>query len=405
MVAGSALPLLIAAGVGIDIARLAMAQVALQAAVDGAALAGATVYSNAGASATAQSVGRTYFDHYTQGATVINMSRTASTQQGTLANGQTAFRVSIAATAQMPTAFMGVAGFATMTVTAHAVAANPYLQPNPSPAPGGSVAIGKTTTDASDWNTVYMYPVPMDANGTVHFDQLPPQNQFFEIANNCRSIDVGWGASSPCNGRYGADWTQPTGTPPIYAPNQPIGFILVNQNGGVSPHGSSNGVPNKSAYGTIDNTFAVFGTAPFALNQSPSAYADSGTAIYIVNAIFPSNKQQTQPSGVSTTFSQVTKNCSLIIQAWDTTTTLPSGPPTGGRCFQLNDPVSGSQYATLSCSQMNGRTFIYWWNDMGGQTDDYDYNDISYQFSCNPAPTGSGNSSSASATPSVSLVQ
>ena len=41
---------------------------------------------------------------------------------------------------------------------------------------------------------------------------------------------------------------------------------------------------------------------------------------------------------------------------------------------------------------MNGNTYKYWWNDMGGGGDDKDYNDSYYTFSCTVgAGSGTGN--------------
>jgi hypothetical protein len=59
----------------------------------------------------------------------------------------------------------------------------------------------------------------------------------------------------------------------------------------------------------------------------------------------------------------------------------------------LTPPVSGSctssmpSYAYPSCSQINGQYLTFYWNDMGGNPDDKDYNDAEITLSC----TGSGN--------------
>src|ERR1019366_5364063 len=46
--------------------------------------------------------------------------------------------------------------------------------------------------------------------------------------------------------------------------------------------------------------------------------------------------------------------------------------------------------AAPSCSALNGSTYKYAWNDMGGTSDDKDYNDMVYQFSCSGGSSGSG---------------
>lgn len=402
MMAGTAIPLVIAIGVGIDIARLALAQVSMQAAVDGAALAGATVYTTTAANGAAQTVSQAYFDHYIQGATVTNVTRVATAQPGTTGNGSSSLNVAMAATGTMPTTFMQVAGFSTMTITAHAVAGQPAAQPKP---PAAGIPIGTNTSSASDWNSAYMYPIPMDANGTVHYDQLPTADQFYQIGNNCRgSVDTSWSTNSPCNGRYGADWTGSTGTPPTYLQNQPIGFVLVNQTGGVMPYSSGEEHSGKNFYGSPNNNYAVFETALLSLAKPPSLMADSQSTKSILNSyVYPSGRSIGQPDNANTNYYSVTNNCSLLIQAYDTSKPLPSGPPQSGSCYQLSDTTTGYQFANLSCAQINGRTFIYWWNDMGGLNyDDRNYNDLSFQFSCTPSGGTPGAKATATA---VALIQ
>jgi hypothetical protein len=49
--------------------------------------------------------------------------------------------------------------------------------------------------------------------------------------------------------------------------------------------------------------------------------------------------------------------------------------------------------ADPSCSDLSGNSYKYYWNDMGGTTDDLDYNDMEYTFSCSGG-SGSGNGTS-----------
>jgi hypothetical protein len=59
--------------------------------------------------------------------------------------------------------------------------------------------------------------------------------------------------------------------------------------------------------------------------------------------------------------------------------------------------------AQVSCSQRAGQTIGFFWNDMGGPSDDLDYNDAQYKFSC---ASSSGSSGSGSGGPtSVVLIQ
>ncbi len=409
MMAGATIPLVISVGVGVDIARLAMAQVALQAAVDGAALAGANVYNGPTYNGNATKLATDYFAKYNQGSTVVVQTPTATAAPGSMPGAPTSYNVTVAAKGTLPTTFMKIAGYKTMTVSAHAVAGHPYSQPTPPTFTAGSAALGKPQSSAWDWNSAYVYPVPMDASG-VHWDKLPSnKNAFYEVANNCRlQVASTWTSASDCNGRFGADWTGPTGPVPTFLPNQPIGFILINEQGGLQPYKDANGKLYPNAYGATDKNFAVFGTAPLASGASPNFYADGPQALAIINAIFPTAKAVSQPKNSSANYRQLSPgNCSLLIQPYDTTQPLPSEPPNSlkGKCYGVDDPASGSQYSGMSCAQMNGRTFIYWWNDMGGFTDDKDYNDLSYPFSCTPSTSGNQAGGSPPGGTSVALIQ
>ena len=63
--------------------------------------------------------------------------------------------------------------------------------------------------------------------------------------------------------------------------------------------------------------------------------------------------------------------------------TSAAAKPTSGSCF------SGlPAYATVNCAQAAGMTLYYYWNDMGGATDDKDYNDAVYTVTCSAAGGG-----------------
>ena len=64
---------------------------------------------------------------------------------------------------------------------------------------------------------------------------------------------------------------------------------------------------------------------------------------------------------------------------------LPSNttPPASSQCF-----TTLPSYAYPSCAQLNGQYANYYWNDMGGTTDDKDYNDAEISAKCS---AGSGN--------------
>ncbi len=74
------------------------------------------------------------------------------------------------------------------------------------------------------------------------------------------------------------------------------------------------------------------------------------------------------PSSVA--YPSVTKDCSLEV-------TTSTGAFTSGSCFSTLPT-----YSTVNCAQASGKTIYYWRNDMGGGTDDYDYNDMTYTVVC-----------------------
>jgi len=80
-------------------------------------------------------------------------------------------------------------------------------------------------------------------------------------------------------------------------------------------------------------------------------------------------------------YSSVNKNCSLQVY------TVPSSgvwPATVAGCTTSNPSL-----ATVSCATAKSQILLFAWNDMGGGSDDLDYDDAKYTFAC----SGSGGSS------------
>ena len=75
------------------------------------------------------------------------------------------------------------------------------------------------------------------------------------------------------------------------------------------------------------------------------------------------------PSKVA--YPSVSQNCSLQVLTSGTAT------PTSGSCASALPA-----YATVNCAQASGTTLRFYWNDMGGATDDKDYNDAVYTVTC-----------------------
>ncbi|RYC28808.1 hypothetical protein D3273_27360 [Lichenibacterium minor] len=98
-------------------------------------------------------------------------------------------------------------------------------------------------------------------------------------------------------------------------------------------------------------------------NYGSNAYGGaSGSVHYFYSHMSP-------PSQIA--YPSVTQNCSLQVL------TSSTASPTSGSCLSALPT-----YATVNCVQASGMTLRYYWNDMGGSTDDKDYNDAVYTVTC-----------------------
>ena len=423
IVAVTAIPVVIAVGAGIDLSRMAKARATLQNAADAAALAGSTVYTSAGQSTVAQNSAQSYFNKYALGGDLTVASSTVTAAQSSSVTSSPS--VAVSATATLTRTF----GIGTMTVSAAAVASNvpnatsTSTQQSSSVTPVSQVASGSGTpsqvlsstvgnSNAYDWNSVYMYGVPNGSNGKPDYTSFPPEPQFYEIGSNCNAkIDTTWRSNSPCNNGFGAVAPQNLSYQYINS-DTPIAFLFVNMtsgNIGSDPSTPQYPVPYTNQYGSQPGWYQVMTTATMSLGQSPSQITDDS-----VNVIKGFGFNLTQGA---THYSDVNKatlsNCAVQIVLVTDINNPPTSPPYPKVCLAPNDPRSGYQYANLTCRQINGRTFMYWWNDMGGQTDDKDYRNFVYTMHCQngttnpdggtlgvtapvqgqPVPTGSGSGS------------
>ena len=411
IVAGSMLPIMVAVAAGVEVSRLAGAKASLQNAVDAAALAGATVYTAPTQSAAAQKIAQAYFDGYAQRPDIALSSSTVTAAQS--ASDPNILTVTVKANASLKTSFGQVLGMSNLTVNVSAVAGIPYVVVPPFKcgngcgAPNQPIVPSKST--AMDWNSAYMYFLPQLGDGTYSKTTYPPFSQFFEIASNCNAItDANWSASSRCNAGAGA--VPPASLPPKPPIDQPIGFMFVNMNNGMVPAGQNGYGQNQ--YGAQPGYYEVMTTSPMTLKQPP-------TKISNTSATFLQGLQGADSNGNVVTLNNLVQgatnyptgnspaksNCAIVIQALPAGSDLPADPPAGvpGNCFAPDDPNSGYQYANLSCRQINGRSMIYWWNDMGAPGDDKDYKNLYFKYTCYPNgtdPSGQGNGPGA-ATPTI----
>ena len=139
---------------------------------------------------------------------------------------------------------------------------------------------------------------------------------------------------------------------------QQVGFAFVNQTAAHSP-----GWNYCNQYGGCTGSTHIFYSQLNNPNGASSGDVPAGANGY----------------GYSTTSGYaggVVKNCSLEVQSY--TSTAPTNPPSTGSC---TTPATNPLFSP-SCAQLNGQSVHYAWNDMGGGSDDYDYNDGQYNFNC-----------------------
>jgi Flp pilus assembly protein TadG len=367
------LPILMAAaGAAVDTTRLQDAKIDMQNAVDESALAGASAYTDPTQASAAMTSANTYFTSHAvhEGATIVPGYPTVSIVNGTNNAGNSAYNVTVTAKAVMKNTFMAVFGYASNTITVSATASNPLLLPHFTTSSFGS--------QAADWNTVWMYAVPLNSSGQPNYLGMPASG-LYQVASNCNAqVSVNWSTSSPCNGANPQTPVPVTTTMPTLSATQPMAFVLENVTGGLLLKAQATSASYLSnQYGSEWGGANWFASALPETETSP----DMSVPYFHSNLFGQTTHSVFYPSN----------NCSLMVSVVDPNN-LPRTPPVTGQCYANDGSAGGVQYASMTCNAMGGHTYMFWWNDMGGAHDDYDYNDAYYTVSC--APKGSSSSSS-----------
>lgn len=358
-----AVPMMVAVGVGAGYAQLSETDTWLQDAVDNSALAGASAYTDSTQGSSAQTIGANYISKtpLPAGITLVSSNVTAAQDPSNLG-----YNVTVTAVAKLNAPILSSV-LSYTTISATATARNPTVNLKLSTSHFG--------TSAADWNSIYYYPVPM-SNGQPQYNSVPALSQFYEVGTNCNNGSTNWSSSSRCNTSAGGAIPN-NKTPPTIGATQPIAFVLENMTAGLSssssPSYASNGFGSKA--GNINYFSSAFEEAAEPPSQQTNYY---NSLLYNVTTTYP------------TATSSSTPNCSLIVQQV-TGTSTPTTPPYGGSCFSTSSTSSGFQNGALSCAQMNGKTYMFWWNDMGGSGDDHDYNDAYYTVTCSIVGSATGN--------------
>ena len=328
-------PVVMVLGAAVDYARLEQFKTQLQATVDSAALSGAAAYVDASSNSTASTVANNYLasNETLLPSHVGSITSSVSASQITTGSNQ-GYTVNVSATAALGTTFMRLIS-PTLNVSARAIAVNPIVQ----------ITITTNNFNSSAWdaNTLWYWLITNSA----------PTAQP-TVAN----FAAGQKLASNMN------TTNPTVTFTATA-TQKIGMALQNVTGGKGGN-----------YGCTQYQTPHYVTQGSGRNAQQVENCVGEEQWFFSNMMPPSANTYNQAGY------QIATNCSLQVEL---SMTLPTSniPPVGGQCFN-----SLPQYSYPSCSQLAGQYANFWWNDMGGSTDDKDYNDAEISIQCNGISNG-----------------
>jgi len=328
--AAMAVPLFLTIGGAIDYSRAVHFRAELQSVADSAALAAANDYDGTqNGATTAAAVGNAYLS--AGSARLPENAGLATTVTPTVVG--TGYQVAVTATASMSTTFLGVL-MPSIPITVSATALNPQPYGTISPGFGG---VGGFSASAADTNTTYWYTVPSDGS-------IPPDS----------ALNILWSNHSGI---------APSTIPPIaLTPNQAIGFALRNTTG--STYGTNQ-------YGSAPGNTQTFYSHLANPSDSVNGYTTSNDPAdpYGVNGDNPA-------TGSSAASGSQGNNCSLQVIVVNADGTAAA--PAAHTCFS-----SAFAFQAPTCKQLAGKQVVFYWNDMGGPTDDKDYNDTVFTYGCN----------------------
>ncbi|MCW3476819.1 pilus assembly protein TadG-related protein [Limobrevibacterium gyesilva] len=325
-------PLVLMIGGAVDYSRSVHFRGELQGVVDSAALAGATVYGGG----TSSDPTTTATNYVTAGLSRLpaNGGVTPSVSASAVTAG---YQVVVSATATMNTTFLGILK-PTIPVSVSATALNPFPYGHFEP---GFGTAGAFKSSAADTNSLYWYNVP--ANNSV-----PPDT----------ALTLLWSSNSGIS---------PKSPPPIpLTPDQKIGFALRNTTGNYGKDSKGNYLTNQ--YGSTYKH-----TQTFYSHLSPPT-----------NSTYGYNSTN-NPKNVNSVNGASGKNCTLQVVVVNADGTAPS---------PAQACVGAQTMPAPTCTQLAGKKLVFYWNDMGGPTDDKDYNDAVFTYYCGGSTNGSGGTGS-----------
>lgn len=339
-------PVVMVTGAAVDYARVEQFKTQLQATVDSAALSGAAAYVGASDSSTAETVAGNYItaNENLLPSHIGTITDTVGASQVSTGSNQ-GYTVTVNATGTIGTTFMRLVE-PSMTVSASATAVNPMVTI--------TLTANGFKSSAADGNTLYYWLISGNNTSTV-----PNPNNFAASQMLASNIP-------------GASNNQPV-TLTVSA-SQQIGIALNNITGDLANYGCNQ--YQTAPAGQWERVNYQY--------QYVAGTCQGSTQWFFSNVMPPSNNyyDTTANNSDDTGYAAVAQNCSLITA---TSSSIPSTltPPYGGSCY--NSLPANSLF---SCSTANGQYITYYWNDMGGNPDDKDYNDAEISISCSSVSGG-----------------
>ena len=398
------IPMMLIVGGVVDYARMVQYRSSLQNAVDQAAIAGAAVFSSPSQSQTATKVATNYFNRTILPSSLSITAPTVTTNSSGTINpalgNAPAYTVTVSATATVSTSLLSLL-IPSVSISAQGTAGDPVVSPQ--------LVFTNVNSVACDGNSVYLYKVPLKANGNGYdYSAVPAWTKTNGIYDNYYMIGSSFLAV-------------PTGQVlPAMTANQPLGVAMVNvTNGNTGNSGCGVTVTGANSYGAPSGTTQTFYSSYLLNGMSPSEYVNStpytlqittasngnSSSIQSVYNVTGGSKTgiplssgqyntlnsylginapgtgysncstsvvATQSSG-STTYTTTnytcstqyltsktssSPNCSLFVQTGvtqkyvDTLSTSSRAPSAAiGHCFSVTD--GGASYAAPSCAQMS----------------------------------------------------
>lgn len=260
------IPLIVAIGCAVDYARMVQYRSSLQAAVDEAALAGAAAFTDPGQQDQAIAVATNYFNRAILPSRIALTPPTVTADaNGTTNAGAAAHTVTVSATATVATTIMSL--FTPWgNISAAATAGDPVVTPQ--------MVISHVNWWACDGNTVYLYQVPKNKNGSGYdYSSVPP----FSVADGSSQGNYYEIGTSYFGGNPLAQ-LPPGQTMPSFSANQPLGVMLRNDtdsNAGVPGNtGCSAPVRGANSYGAPRGASQYFYSSLILNNESPSQHTN-----------------------------------------------------------------------------------------------------------------------------------